>query len=145
MLVCHGCQELGKPYEEPALPARPALRHPPLPRLAVKKRSELPKDVQELEVADDYAQRVRKQRMKLALSQEDLAKHVKEKLSVIQKIETGKMVPDMKLCRELQHELRVKLLLPHKETSAPKTAAPAEVTLGDIVRIKGKSKTELLP
>jgi putative transcription factor len=82
--------------------------------------------------------------MKLGLSQDQLAKRVKEKLSVIQKIETGKMAPDTKLCRELEHELKIKLLVPRKEVSeVPKTTPPAEVTLGDIMRIKGKSKLEV--
>jgi len=68
-----------------------------------------------------------------------LAKSVKEKLSVIQKIEIGKMTPDTRLCRALEHELKIKLLVPHKELSdVPKSAAPAEVTLGDIMRVKGK-------
>jgi putative transcription factor len=96
----------------------------------------------ELDLADDYSSRVRDRRMKLELSQEELAKRVKEKLSVIQKIETGKMTPNTKLCRELEHELKVKLLLPRKEAVVP-TTTPAEVTLGDIIRIKGKSKAEL--
>jgi len=41
----------------------------------------------------------------------------------------------------LEHELRIKLLIPRKETAVPKMAAPAEVTLGDIIRIKGKPKS----
>lgn len=100
----------------------------------------MPRGMEESEVADDYSTLVRRQRMKLGLSQEELAKRVKAKLSVLQKIETGKMAPDTKLCRELEHELRIKLLVPRKETTVPKMAAPAEVTLGDIIRIKGKLK-----
>jgi putative transcription factor len=96
--------------------------------------------MEDLEVADDYAKLVRRKRMKLGLSQEHLAQRVKEKLSVIQKIETGKVAPDTKLCRELEHELKIKLLIPRKDILAPKTAAPAEVTLGDIIRVKGKLK-----
>ena len=80
--------------------------------------------------------------MKLGLSQDELAKRVKEKLSVMQKIETGKMTPNTKLCRELEHELKIKLLVQRKETpEVPKTEAPAEITLGDILRIKDKSKS----
>jgi putative transcription factor len=102
----------------------------------------LPKEIDELDLADDYSARVRDRRMKLGLSQEELAKRVKEKLSVIQKIETGKMAPNTRLCRELEHELRVKLLVPRKEAVVP-TTTPTEVTLGDIIRIKGKSKADL--
>lgn len=78
--------------------------------------------------------------MKMGLSQEELAKRVKERLSVMQKIENGKIAPDSRLCRELEHELRIKLLVPRKATPAPKMAAPAQITLGDIVRVKGKQK-----
>ncbi len=146
LLVCNRCQSLGKPYHEGLITTRPSspLRRPLERRVAARRAPELPKGMDELDIAEDYAARVRRQRMKLGISQEDLARHVKEKLSVIQKIETGKMVPDTRLCRELEHELRVKLLVPRKEISeVPKTAPPTEVTLGDIIRIKGKAKPQV--
>jgi putative transcription factor len=141
LLVCSRCQRLGKPYvEEPAV-KRPLARGALAPRVVRRRAPELPRGMDETDIAEDCADRVRRQRMKLGLSQDELAKSVKEKLSVIQKIETGKMTPDTKLCRELEHELKIKLLVPRKEISeVPKTAPPAEVTLGDIMRIKGKSK-----
>ena len=147
MLVCRSCQGLGKPYQEEPM-ARPS--PPPsfagrvrLSRIPVKRPTELPKEIDELDVAENFAALVRKARMKLGWSQEDLATKVKEKLSVIQKIETGKITPDTQLCRQLQHELRIKLLVPRKETPPPKISAPAEVTLGDIVKIKGKADSSL--
>ena len=149
MLVCAKCQRLGKPYAEET-PPRPLRRSAtnatisgsifrPAPRRGTPG---LPKEMDELDLADDYPTRVRDQRMKLGLSQEELAKRVKEKLSVIQKIETGRMAPNMRLCRGLEHELKAKLLVPRKEAAVP-TTTPAEVTLGDIIRIKGKSKADL--
>jgi putative transcription factor len=141
LLVCNRCQRLGAPYtEEPAV--RPPMgRRPFSPKMAPRRAPELPKGMAELEIVEDCADRVRRHRMKSGLSQEELANRVKEKLSVIQKIEIGKMTPDTKLCRELEHELKIKLLVPRKEVSdVPKTAPPAEVTLGDIIRIKGKMK-----
>jgi len=150
MLVCHVCQKLGKPYEEERVPPPPSqpqhqdrnlsVVHPPT--LPGKRKIELPKEIDQVDLVEDIAQRVRKYRTKLGLSQEDLAKRVKEKLSVIQKIETGKITPDIRLCRELEHELKVKLLAPHTETEeAPKGPPPSEVTLGDIIKIKDKTKT----
>jgi len=100
----------------------------------------LPRGMEESEVAEDYSNLVKSHRMKMGLSQEELAKRVKERLTVIQKIETGKIAPDTKLCRELEHELRIKLLVPRTATPAPKMGAPAEVTLGDIIRVKEKRK-----
>ena len=110
-----------------------------------RRAPELPRGMDETDIVEDCADRVRRQRMKLGLSQDQLAKRVKEKLSVIQKIEIGKMMPDTRLCRELEHELKIKLLIPHREISeVPKTAPPTEVTLGDIMRIKGKSDSSPL-
>jgi putative transcription factor len=148
MLVCAKCQKLGKPYVDETPPRRPVTAAPPtggpiLKPTPRRRASELPRGMDELDLVEDYPGRVRGQRMKIGLSQEELARCVKEKLSVIQKIETGRMTPDMRLCRELEHELKVKLLVPRKEATVPETAAPAELTLGDIIRIKGKSKPNL--
>jgi putative transcription factor len=153
MLVCHVCQKLGKPYEEetvsPPQPQQPqnptrslSVAHPPtLPRPGNRK-IQLPKEMDQIDLVEDIALKVRKYRTKLGLSQEDLATRVKEKLSVIQKIETGKITPDIRLCRELEHELKVKLLAPRTETEdLPKGPPPSEVTLGDIIKIKDKTKT----
>jgi putative transcription factor len=141
MLVCRNCQALGKPYQEdlPILRPRPSFGGiSRLPRIHERRPAELPKEIEELDIAENFSVLVRKGRMKLGWSQDDLAKKVKEKLSVIQKIETGKMTPNTQLCRQLQHELKIKLLVPRKETPSPKIATPAEVTLGDIVKIKGR-------
>jgi putative transcription factor len=140
LLVCSRCQRLGTPYVEELVVKRPLTRGPPPPpRGAPRRVSELPRGMEELDITDNCAGIVRNQRMKLGLSQEELAKRVKEKLSVIQKIETGKMAPDIRLCRELEHVLKIKLLVPRKEISdVPSSSPPAEVTLGDIIRIKGK-------
>jgi putative transcription factor len=143
MLVCSSCQHLGKPYQDdtpyPTRQPRPGTLR--MPKATHRRAPELPRGMEELEVADDYSQLVLRHRMKAGLSQEELAKRVKEKLSVIQKIETGKMAPDTRLCRELEHELRIKLLVPRTETATPKMKRPAEVTLGDIIRIKGKPQS----
>ena len=76
----------------------------------------------------------------MGLSQTDLAFKAKEKLSVIQKIELGKIVPTMRLTKELEHILRVKLLAPRGElevTSVPiRQVGPRELTLGDIALVK---------
>ena len=146
LLVCNSCQSLGKPYHE-----EPILKQPSSPsrtrverRVAVGKVAEFPKGMDELDIAEDYAERVRRQRMKLGLSQEALAKRLKERLSVIQKIEIAKMMPDERLCRELEHELRIKLLVQRKELSeVPRVAPPSRLTLGDIIRVKGKAKDEI--
>jgi len=156
MMACESCARLGTPYQEPKVPAvvpsivtaksKPPIRRPPIPPLPADRRA--PKEVQELEVADNYPLIMQKARRKQKLSQEDLAMKVKERLSIIQKIELGKMAPDMRLARTLEHVLHVKLLVPRSELPAPKlrTTARKEITLADVARIRkkeGKDTTEL--
>jgi len=99
-----------------------------------------PREVQELDLAENYPQIIQKARRKNDLSQEELALKVKERLSIIQKIELGKMAPDIRLAKTLEHVLRVKLLVPRTEPPAPKLpeTATREVTLADVARIRNK-------
>ena len=110
---------------------------PVAPKLADRRA---PREVQELDIADNYPQIMQKARRKLGLSQEDLAMKVKERLSVIQKIELGKIGPDMRLAKALEHVLRVKLLVLTSEPPVPKPApgATKEVTLADVAKIRKK-------
>jgi putative transcription factor len=103
-----------------------------------------PREVQELDIADNYPQIIQKARRKHQLSQEDLAMKVKERLSVIQKIELGKMIPNMRLAKELEHVLRVKLLVLTSEPPVPKPSPSAtrEITLADVARIRKKDEKE---
>jgi len=141
LVVCSDCGKLGKETWEPPRPrsviARPMVKPKPKPQ-------DLPREVAEYELPEDFAKRVRAAREKLSLTQEELAKRVKERLSIIQKVESGKIIPDMKLSRLLEHVLRVKLLVPRKEPTGleGQPATPPELTLGDLVQFKQKSDRE---
>jgi len=152
MTACSSCARLGTPYEEPKathigrlLPTpRPSRPLPPRPAPPQPADSRAPREIRELDLADNYPQIIQKGRKKHGLSQEDLAMKVKERLSIIQKIELGKMVPDMRLARTMEHVLRIKLLVPRSELPAPKVTASGgkEVTLADIAIIHKKDEEE---
>lgn len=156
MTACEACASLGTPYQEPkAIPLTAPIPVPkPMPLIAPRfvplkpADRRAPREVQELDIADNYPQIIQKARRKHDLSQEDLAMKVKERLTVIQKIELGKMVPNVRLAKELEHVLRVKLMVLTSEPPVPKPAlgATKEVTLADVARIRkkeGKDTTEL--
>jgi putative transcription factor len=124
----------------------PAAAPRPVPSNPADRRA--PREVQELDIADNYPQIIQKARRKHGLNQEDLAMKVKEHLSVIRKIELGKMVPNMRLAKELEHVLRIRLLVLTSEPPVPKLTpgVTKEVTLADVARIRnkeGKATTEL--
>jgi putative transcription factor len=74
-----------------------------------------------------------------------LGKKISEKVSVLRKIEIGKMAPDNLLTEKLQHALKIKLMVPVSEPKVPAkamaTSRPSAPTLGDIAMVK-KEKDE---
>ena len=148
MLVCGRCASLGTPYYEPkkpsALPRKLTVPgvHASSKRTAAKTTT--PKIDESLEIVEDYSSRVRQAREKLGLSHEDLGKKIGEKVSVLRRVETGKMVPDTVLARKFEHALQIKLLVPAStiEPKIPKSSLISKpskgLTLGDIAQIKTK-------
>ena len=104
----------------------------------------MPRSIEESDLVDDYPRVVKQAREKMGLSQQELAFRAKEKLTVIQKIELEKMLPTMRLTRELEHVLRVKLLVPKEEievpTPSPSLTSSSEATLGDVALVRQKDR-----
>ncbi|HZY46730.1 MAG TPA: multiprotein bridging factor aMBF1 [Candidatus Bathyarchaeia archaeon] len=140
LIVCQQCSSLGKElpgfHEKRLKPVGvgPGGSHTRAPI------ESLPKAIEESDLVEDYSSIIKEARERLGLSQTDLAFKAKEKLTVIQKIELGKILPTMRLTKELEHILRVKLLAPRDEievSSVPvKQTGPTELTLGDIALVK---------
>lgn len=142
VITCLQCAKLGRTYVEP--PSRRVGRHVPVAQYSSRSvRSVSRETLDELEVVEDFPIKIRKAREKIGLTQEDLARKVKEKLSIIQKVESGKIIPDLRLCRELEHSLRIVLLTPRAEipSSTGLTAAPS-LTLGDVAKVKRRDKNQ---
>jgi putative transcription factor len=140
LLVCGRCSGLGEPdlkVEEKQKPSAPRPLGTPKP--PASQASRLPKEIEELEITDDFPRMIKKAREKKKMSQEDLARTINERLSIIQKIELGKMTPDLRLTHALEHALRVKLLVPRKEPEMPEeSVGHSEITLGDVIQYKKK-------
>ncbi len=79
--------------------------------------------------------------MKRKVFQEkSLVKKIYEKVSVINRIESGKMVPDIKLAKKLEKILNITLIekISDMELEDFKNVSSGGPTLGDIVKIKKK-------
>ncbi len=127
MLTCNACAKFGKVQREPPRPRRPR----PVRR---KPRFEEPSH----EVLEDYNSIIREAREKKGWSREDLAEKIYEKASVINRLESGKMVPDIKLARKLERILNIKLMEKLEDVSSEDIGSSARkgATIGDIARIK---------
>jgi putative transcription factor len=100
----------------------------------------LPKAVEDSDLVEEYPAVIKEGREKHGLSQQDLAFKAKEKVTVIQKIEIGKMLPTMRLAKELEHILRIRLLVPRDELDLPapprRSVPQPEVTLGEVALVR---------
>ena len=95
-----------------------------------------------LELVDGFPTIVREARERLGLDHDTLGRKIREKVSVIQKVELGKFNPDTALARKLEHELRIKILLPPEqiEYSRDTSLQPQQLTFGDIVSMRKKDQ-----
>lgn len=145
LIVCQQCSSLGT-----SLPSFPDKKLAPRPLISPSHThapiEKLPKAVEESDLIEEYPDTIKEARAKLGLTQQDLAFKAKEKVTVIQKIEIGKVLPTMRLAKELEHILRVRLLVPRDELdlpAPPRRPMPSPgVTLGDVALVRRKEDSE---
>ena len=143
MIACNECAKHGKIYHEAPKPRTSALgfrnrvRRSESARARVKKSKSLTMDVSS-ELVEDFCLKIRQAREELGFTHEELGKRINEKVSLLRKIETGKMIPDNKLASILERVLKVKLIVPTKKTNSQqeviiKKASVQHLTFGDLI------------
>jgi putative transcription factor len=133
MRVCRECSSLGKIITMPSVPQ------------SARSQADVPYAFrEELELVDDYGERIKKAREAKGLPLPVLAERIAEKESFLEHVEAEKMHPSESLCRKLEKELGIKLLETVASSSAPNRGGgggkPGPVTLGDIIEIEKKEK-----
>ena len=105
-----------------------------------RKRNNSRNDEPSEELIEDFSFEVRKAREAKDWSREDLGKKINERVSVITRIETGKMTPDTKLTKKLEKALNIKLLekVDNVDLNQFINSSSGERTLGNIMKIKRK-------
>lgn len=136
MDVCSRCAMYGNVIE--VSPPKIEVNEPPKPRQVVPVRKPEPQPI--LIVVSDYASRVRSAREKMLYTQEELAKAIAEKESVIQKVEASQLEPPVKLARKLELFLKIELLeeMKRDESDKPKKfdLKDSTLTIGDLIKLR---------
>jgi putative transcription factor len=142
MTVCSECAKLGSGYWEPKPQHHTKKRTKRQPTISFSKRKQPPTVTETLELVSDFGQRVRQAREGLELSHEDLGRKIRERVSVLRKIESSKMVPDLVLAEKLEHALKIKLRVPPSEPKVQPvlSSKPRGTTLGDLIQFKVKER-----
>jgi putative transcription factor len=150
LTVCDDCSKHGRlTWEEEPKPKAVIKPKGPKPTLMVQSRVQQTTPLEAtLELVDDFDARIRKAREKLGISHEELGKKLNEKVSLLKKIETRKMIPDNTLATKLEHALKIKLMRPTSEEkysiSQEKNTKPIkrELTLGDLINLEKQDKKD---
>lgn len=110
--VCQNCAHLGKriitkPKQSPIKKTLPSKQ-----KISKSNRTFNPKNTLEpsLEIVSDYPKRLRNVRAKDNLTQEQFAQKINEKPSLIRRIESGKVEPNLKLAKKIEEIYNIKLL-----------------------------------
>lgn len=68
-----------------------------------------------MEYAEDFGELVKEARIRMGWTQEDLARQLNEKLTIIKKIEAGEFHPPLDLARRIERVLKIRILVPPEE------------------------------
>ena len=128
--VCKACSKFGKIISE----VKPKIEEPKKSIDIIK--TDPGKEIIQV-IVPDYSQLIKQKREQLGLKQEDFAKNINEKVSLLHQIETGHFEPDMVLARKLEKALKIKLIEEYEEVHSkdPKTKSDS-FTIGDFIRVK---------
>jgi putative transcription factor len=126
MDVCDKCVEMGQEIKAP-------------PKMIFERKQERMPEGMFVGVKKDLGRLVKKQREKMGLHQEELARRLLLNVQVITRIENGWM-PPLETVKLLEKFLKTSLI-ETVEAEAPKTRKGTKVlTLGDVVEIKRSNK-----
>ncbi len=144
--VCQECSKYGRVQKDTPLErkfvsrdkkGKPMKKKPQANRQNIQRRRR--EDSMD-ELVEDYNVLVRQARESKGWTREELGAKIYEKVSVINRIESGKMEPDVKLAKKLEKTLNITLIEKYDEMDLEsfKSSASGPNTLGSIVKIKRK-------
>jgi putative transcription factor len=150
LTVCDACSKHGKIVIERRntktfLPRRNIPKRRLTTRSSQKTNDKLAMEIN-FQLIENFGSTIRKARRKLGFSQEELGNKINEKVSVIKKVETEKMVPDNKLATKLKRALKIDLLISTPEEKASKEkitrVKKGPRTLGELIQIEANEMEE---
>lgn len=124
--VCESCAKYGKQLQNSAQHRIPVSSH---------------LDAPEQTIRTDFSRSIKQTRESLKLNQEDFAKKIQEKVSVVSHIESGKSEPSIALAKKLEKMFNIKLVEYEKESvNIPKSESGMGMTIGDVIKVRKANK-----
>ncbi|MCK5107129.1 MAG: TIGR00270 family protein [Nanoarchaeota archaeon] len=142
--VCRGCSSFGRVVERGSRPIHvsnePISNNGRSRRYTSVTRDIAPKIVEFIK--DDIGQLIKRKREKLGLKQEEFAKKIAVKESMVHNIESGHFKPNIEMARKIGRFLKIKLIEDAVEGKIEKitTIGASGMTLGDMITITQRKK-----
>lgn len=99
-------------------------------------------EIESAGLVDDYSRLIREARERKGMKQKDLAASINEPISLIHRIESGRLKPSNIITRKIQSKLGIKLFEESGNSGDDeiKMDSHKELTLGDLVVVRKRSK-----
>ena len=92
-------------------------------------------------IVSDCGKKIKKAREEKGWKQEELARRMSERESIIHKVESGNMEPNFRLAQKFERVLKLKLVSNYQEPAGrAMNLKDNNLTIGDLVKIKEKRK-----
>lgn len=136
--LCEDCQEVGEVMDAPSTPTNPRSQRS---GTSGNKRSARSRSARHQEpdtdLVEDFDRRVKQARESRGWSVGELAGKLKEKDSVVRRVEAGKLSPDQTLARKLENALGITLYEEVSDVSPQReTDTPSGTTIGDVAEVR---------
>ena len=137
VVVCKECAKLGTIQKTPP---KPKFQKNKKEKSNVQPKRNYRNDEPTEELIENYNTAVRNARESKNWSREDLGRKINERVSVINRIESGKMTPDNKLTKKLEKALNITLFEDVNDVDLNQylNNTSGERTFGNIMKIKRK-------
>ena len=131
MNVCSQCAKFGKIIRR--------VKEPVIEKKNAAVKEEEPEEEAIQVIVNDYAKIIKDKREQRGMKQEDFAKKINEKESLIHNIESRRFKPGIKLAEKIEKFLGIKLIEEYKEEHIVKKTEPGEgMTIGDMINLSKK-------
>ncbi len=126
--VCQKCSSFGKILKMPVQAQKKELK----PAI---KREQAQREIIQV-IREDFPDIIRQKRERLGLKQEEFAKFLSEKESMIHKIESGTYVPPLEIARKIERQLGISLIEEKELTPQHLKEKKDTFTIGDVIKVK---------
>lgn len=128
LTVCNGCSKYGKTLQKPEMRIKKKI----FEKIEKQGKPEITE-----KIVPDYGQKIRKARTKKEMTQEEFAKIINIKESLLTKIENSSFTPSIPLARKLEKLLKIKLVEEIAEEKVEITKRKTDaLTIGDLIKFK---------